>query len=133
DGLVFEPSTRSLLWRESALGRRWAVLAAAWLGSRRTAWLVGTRNDHGALRAALAPGLERGWPARLRRRALQSLTDLPDGAAPTPHEPHALLTWHAPRATPPEASVAAVLDEAELLGLTGAGALTPAGRALLAA
>ncbi|MEE6274214.1 helicase-associated domain-containing protein [Georgenia wangjunii] len=131
DGLLFEPTAQSLQWRESTLGRRWAHLAAAWLASRRTAWLVGTRNDHGALRAALEPGLERGWAARLRRRALEALADLPEGAAPTAAELHAILTWHAPRATPPETSVAAVLGEAELLGLTGAGALTAAGRALL--
>lgn len=44
---------------------------------------------------------------------------------------HAVLSWHRPRATPPESSVAAVLAEAAFLGLTGAGAITPAGADLL--
>ncbi|MFC4553848.1 helicase-associated domain-containing protein [Georgenia faecalis] len=131
DGAVFAPTPAATDWRELPLGERWAQLALGWLRSRRTAWLVGTRNDRGALRAALEPGLERGWAATLRQRVVATLADLPEGSAPTPAQLHALLTWHAPRATPPLASVAAVLAEAELIGVIGAGALTAAGRAAL--
>ncbi|TNC16872.1 hypothetical protein FHE66_13215 [Georgenia sp. 311] len=129
---VFVPAAAAADWSEDELADRWAVLATAWTGSTRMPWLVGTRDDRGTLRAALGPGLERGWVARLRRRVLAALAELPAGTAPGAADVHALLRWRAPRATPPEASVAAVLAEAELLGLTGAGALSTAGRAVAA-
>ncbi len=130
---VFAPTTAAAEWVEDELADRWAVLAAGWTSSTRMPWLVGTRDDRGTLRAPLGPGLERGWVARLRRRVLTALAGLPAGVAPSAADVHAVLRWQAPRATPPEASVAAVLAEAELLGLTGAGALSSAGRALAAA
>ncbi|WP_454083808.1 helicase-associated domain-containing protein [Georgenia sp. Marseille-Q6866] len=124
---VLGPAAPAADWAEDELADRWVALAEGWLDSPRMPWLVGTRDDRGTLRAALGPGLERGWAARLRRRVLASL---PTGTAPAATDVHAVLRWQAPRATPPEASVAAVLAEAELLGLTGAGALGSAGRAL---
>ena len=119
-------------WGEDELPLRWAMLATAWAGSPRMPWLVGTRDERGTLRAALGPGLELGWVARLRRRVLATLAELPAGTAPEPSAVHAALHWHAPRTTPPEASVAAILAEADVLGVTGAGALSGAGRTLSA-
>ncbi|UNX55339.1 helicase-associated domain-containing protein [Georgenia sp. TF02-10] len=119
-------------FRADPLPERWAQVAEAWLGSVRTPWLIGSRSDQGTLRAALEPTLERGWAGELRRRVLAALADLPAGTAPDPAAVHALLAWQRPRATAPEATVAAVLAEAEVLGVTGAGALTAAGRALVA-
>ncbi|WP_226924856.1 helicase-associated domain-containing protein [Georgenia satyanarayanai] len=127
---VLGPAAPAADWAEDELADRWVALAEGWLASTRMPWLVGTRDDRGTLRAALGPGLERGWAARLRRRVLAVLASLPAGTAPAATAVHAVLRWQAPRATPPEASVAAVLAEAELLGLTGAGALGSAGRAL---
>ncbi|MBD8063810.1 helicase-associated domain-containing protein [Actinomycetaceae bacterium Sa1BUA1] len=127
---VLGPAAPAADWAEDELADRWVALAESWLASPRMPWLVGTRDDRGTLRAALGPGLERGWAARLRRRVLAVLASLPAGTAPAAADVHAALRWQAPRATPPEASVAAVLAEAELLGLTGAGALGSAGRAL---
>ncbi|HLV04656.1 MAG TPA: helicase-associated domain-containing protein [Actinomycetaceae bacterium] len=132
DRSVFVPTAAAADWSEDELADRWTVLVEGWVASPRMPWLVGTRDERGTLRAALGPGLERGWAARLRRRTLAALADLPAGTAPTAADLHAVLHWHAPRATPPETSVAAVLAEAELLGLTGAGALAAAGRALAA-
>ncbi|KAE8762845.1 helicase-associated domain-containing protein [Georgenia thermotolerans] len=132
EGVAWAPSREALDWREDPVPVRWARLARAWLRSARTPWLVGTRSDPGTLRAALEPTLERGWAVELRTRALGVLAELPAGAAPDAAQVHARLTWHRPRATAPERTVAAVLAEAELLGLTGAGALSPAGRAVLA-
>src|SRR5690606_39621448 len=94
---------------------RWTVRVEGWVPPPRMPWLVGARDERGPLRAALGPGLERAWAARLRRRPLAALADLPAGTAPTAADLHAVLHWHAPRATPPETSVAAVLAEAELL------------------
>lgn len=129
---LWSPSQDAADWLDLPLEEQWVELAERWLRSARTPWLVGTRNDHGALRSALEPGLERAWAGRLRRQVLDTLATLDDGAAPSADTVHELLTWHAPRATPPAAAVGAVLAEAALLGVTGAGALTAAGRALLA-
>ena len=127
---VFVPTAAAADWSEDELADRWTVLVEGWARSPRMPWLVGTRDERGTLRAALGPGLERGWAARLRRRCLAVLADLAPGTAPAAADVHAALHWQAPRATPPESSVAAVLAEAELLGITGAGALGSAGRAL---
>ncbi|MEE6288660.1 helicase-associated domain-containing protein [Georgenia sp. MJ173] len=118
-------------WLAADLPHRWAALAAAWLGSGRTPWLVGERDDRGTRLAALGPGLDRSWAARLRRRVVAALAGLPAGLAPDPADLHALLAWSRPRATPDVASTAAVLGEAELLGVLGAGALSSGGRALV--
>ncbi|MCP5916487.1 hypothetical protein NL317_31165, partial [Klebsiella pneumoniae] len=67
----------------------------------------------------------------LRGRALQALAELPEGTGAGAQQVHATLAWRRPRATVPARTVGAVLAEAERLGLTGAGALTPAGRAVL--
>ncbi|WP_324650541.1 helicase-associated domain-containing protein [Georgenia sp. H159] len=130
---VLAPTSLAADWTEDELADRWALLVEGWVTSARMPWLVGTRDERGGLRAALGPGLERGWAARLRRRVLSILASLPAGAAPGAEHVHAVLRWQAPRVTPPAASVAAVLAEAELLGLTGAGALSSAGRAVASA
>ena len=132
EGTVFLTTTPEAAgWLEAELAPRWAELATAWLESRRAAWLVGERDDRGTRLAALGPGLDRGWTARLRRRVLDALAQQPAGLATPADELHALLTWSRPRATPDSAATAAVLDEAALLGVTGAGALSSAGRALV--
>ncbi|MDD9207332.1 helicase-associated domain-containing protein [Georgenia sp. 10Sc9-8] len=127
---LWAPTLGAETWADEALGVQWARLAGAWLSSARTPWLVGTRNDQGTLRAALDPSLERGWARRLRHRLLTTLAALPARSAPGAAELAEVLRWHAPRATPPQPAVAAVLAEATILGVVGAGALTDAGRAL---
>ncbi|MBO0610937.1 helicase-associated domain-containing protein [Myceligenerans salitolerans] len=115
-------------WSERDDAGRWAVLARAWAASHRTPWRVGTRDESGALWSALAPGLERGWVPRLRAAVLRVL-DSADGAL-SPDDVQAVLTWEAPRNAPPSDAVRGLLLEASWLGLTGAGALAPPGRAL---
>lgn len=129
--VAWAPARTAADFLEDTVTERWAALAAAWLDSARTPWLVGTRSEQGTLRAVLEPTLERGWAAGLRTRVLAALASLPAGTAPTAAQVRALLAWERPRATAPEPTVAAVLAEAERIGLTGAGALTAAGRALL--
>src|SRR5699024_6940959 len=113
------------------LAQRWAGLVHAWLASARTPWLVGTRSDKGELRSALSPDLQRCWALHLRRRVPHALARWPSGAAPDPESVHEHLAWHTPRSAPPLETVEAVLAEAAALGLTGAGALSTAARALL--
>jgi len=128
--VIWVPSRAADDWFADPLPLRWAHLARAWVGTARTPWLVGTR-DNGTLRAALEPTLERGWAADLRRRTLATLASLPPGSAPDPEQVRAALSWERPRATAPAPTVAAVLAEAEALGITGAGALTDVGRELV--
>jgi len=130
DGATWVPSILAAGWLADSLPQRWAPLALAWATSARTPWLTGTRDDDGALRAVLGPDLEAGWAARLRTRVLALLGDLPQGASATPAFVRAALTWQSPRRTIPGGAISAVLAEADALGLTGAGALTEAGRIL---
>ena len=130
DGATWVPSILAAGWLADSLPQRWAPLALAWATSARTPWLTGTRDDDGALRAVLGPDLEAGWAARLRTRVLALLGDLPQGVSATPAFVRAALTWENPRRTIPGGAISAVLAEADALGLTGAGALTEAGRIL---
>ena len=130
DGATWVPSILAAGWLADSLPQRWAPLALAWATSARTPWLTGTRDDDGALRTVLGPDLEAGWAARLRTRVLALLGDLPQGASATPAFVRAALTWESPRRTIPGGAISAVLSEADALGLTGAGALTEAGRIL---
>jgi hypothetical protein len=95
---------------------------------------VGSRDDKGALRAPLSPDLQRPWVPRLRNGVLGVLAagSAEDTVlAPTPGAVVEVLTWHTPRSVPPASAIEGLLAEAEWLGVTGAGALSTPGRALL--
>ncbi|MCF4122220.1 helicase-associated domain-containing protein [Antribacter sp. KLBMP9083] len=136
----YVPTVSGVEWLDGALpgpddAERWAVLVRAWAASRRTPWQIGTRDERGALRATLAPDLNRPWVPRLRAQVLEVLATAPDadGAAIslTTSAVSDVLAWSTPRAVPPERAVDGLLMEAAWLGVTGAGALSTAGRALL--
>lgn len=121
-------------WDDLDDAARWARLAEAWLASRRAPWLVGSRDDKGALRAPLSPDLQRPWVPRLRNGVLGVLAAEPAGGtvlAPAPEDVVEVLTWHTPRSVPPATAVEGLLVEADWLGVTGAGALSTPGRALI--
>jgi hypothetical protein len=125
------PTTAADEWLSLDLATRWARLASWWWTTTRTPSLVGTRDDRGAVRAALGPELGRPWAPRLRHAVLGLLADAPPGTAFDAVQVRAALSWRTPRAVPPLDAVEAVLREAGWLGVLGAGALAPAGRALL--
>jgi len=127
----FAPTLAVDDWLPAELSDRWALLARTWLTTTRTAWMVGTRDDRGTVRAALDPELTRPWAPRLRASVLGVLADAEPGAALTVAQVTEQLAWRTPRALPPAAAVAATLREAGFLGVVAAGALSPAGRALL--
>ncbi|MEU4362807.1 helicase-associated domain-containing protein [Promicromonospora sp. NPDC023987] len=121
-------------WDDLDDAARWARLVEAWLVSRRAPWLVGSRDDKGALRAPLSPDLQRPWVPRLRAGVLGVLAGEPAGdtvVAPASEAVVEVLTWHTPRSIPPASAVEGLLAEAEWLGVTGAGALSTPGRALV--
>jgi len=126
---AFVPTTDADPWWALDLPERWTLLASAWFATTRTPWLVGTRDDRGSLIAALDPELARPWAPRLRRSVLDVLAPSP-GAAPDADRVVEVLGWATPRSVPPRTAVEAVLREAALLGVTGAGALGEPARAL---
>ncbi|GAB2812414.1 helicase-associated domain-containing protein [Streptomyces chlorus] len=141
-------------WRERPAAERWTTLAAAWLTATRTPGLVGGRDAKDHTLSALGPGLDRSAAPEVRRRVLALLAGLPEGAAPDAGSVTERLRWERP---PRSAGGAAgsgstgpggvgggvegddlrsrlarwTLTEAEMLGVTGRGALSAHGRALL--
>lgn len=122
-------------WCAEPLAVRWGRLARAWLAMTRLAGLVGARDERGRPINALSGEVERIGAPGLRRTTLQVLRELPVGAAPPATDVIALLAWEAPRrgGSHRDEAVRATLAEAAVLGVTGLGALTGYGRALVAA
>ncbi|MEV5985935.1 helicase-associated domain-containing protein [Streptomyces sp. NPDC052051] len=125
-------------WRELPPAERWTRLATAWLTATRTPGLVGGRDAKDRTLSALGPGLDRSAAPEVRHRVLELLAALPEGASPTPESILARLSWE----RPPRGDRTAgddlrsrlarwTLSEAETLGVTGRGALSAHGRALL--
>lgn len=135
DGLdpVWAPTLAAGSHADLGLHVRWARLARAWSRTPRAPWLVGARGANGQLISALGPGLERPWTASARRRLLAALNSWPRGGAPSPEEVRRWWAWHTPRSTPPVETIRAIAREASWIGVTGAGALADAGRALVEA
>ncbi|GGU67611.1 hypothetical protein GCM10010211_36260 [Streptomyces albospinus] len=143
-------------WLQLPDHERWAVLVTAWLPATRTPGVVGTADAKGRALAALGPHLDRSPAPEVRRRALTLLAALPPGASVPSAAILSRLRWERPLrgaaaapgagapAAAPEAATAPApvedlrsrlaqwtLTEAELLGVTGRGALSAHGRALL--
>ncbi|KOV72187.1 MULTISPECIES: helicase-associated domain-containing protein [unclassified Streptomyces] len=130
-------------WLELPPAERWARLAQAWLTATRTPGLVGGRDAKDRTLSALGPGLDRSAAPEVRHRVLSLLAALPQGAAPDAESVLARLRWERPlRAAQRNGArdddlrsrlARWTLSEAELLGVTGRGALSSHGRALLGA
>ncbi|MFC9288580.1 helicase-associated domain-containing protein [Streptomyces sp. NPDC057052] len=124
-------------WLERPAAERWVRLAQAWLAGTRTPGLVGGRDTKERTLSALGPGLDRSAAPEVRRRVLALLAGLAEGTAPTAESVLARLSWERPLRGPQReddlrARLAGwTLSEAELLGVTGRGALSSQGRALL--
>ncbi|MER8057037.1 MULTISPECIES: helicase C-terminal domain-containing protein [unclassified Streptomyces] len=133
-------------WLERPPAERWALLAGAWLTATRAPGLVGGRDAKDRTLSTLGPGLDRSAAPEVRHRVLTLLSGLPAGAAPAPESVLTRLYWERPlrgtagtprpgKDTPAEDLRTRLarwtLMEAELLGVTGRGALSTHGRALL--
>lgn len=124
-------------WLEQPAAERWARLAEAWLAATRTAGVVGGRDAKDRTLSALGPGLDRSAAPEVRHRVLTLLAGLPQGASPSPESVLARLRWERPLRGPQRDDdlrgrlARWTLNEAELLGVTGRGALSAHGRALL--
>ncbi|MGW0829798.1 helicase-associated domain-containing protein [Streptomyces prunicolor] len=131
-------------WLEQPAAQRWARLAEAWLTATRTSGLVGGRDGKDRTLSALGPGLDRSAAPEVRHRVLGLLAGLPEGASPSAESVLARLRWERPvrgaggaQTGPQEGDdlrsrlARWTLSEAEMLGVTGRGALSAQGRALL--
>ncbi|MET7617050.1 helicase C-terminal domain-containing protein [Streptomyces sp. NPDC005408] len=139
-------------WLTLPAAERWARLATAWLTATRTAGLIGGQDAKGRTLSALGPDLDRSSAIEVRRRVLDLPAALPAGTAPDPESVLARLRWERPLrgsgAADPDANAARnaarvgptdlrsriaawTLTEAEVMGITGRGALSAHGRALL--
>ncbi|MFC5722523.1 helicase-associated domain-containing protein [Streptomyces gamaensis] len=144
DGEVDEryaPTPAADDWLRLPAERRWTRLATAWLAATRAPGLVGGRDARGRTLSALGPDLDRGPAPEVRRRVLELLAALPPGGSVAADVLLARLRWERPpRTEGPDAPedlrsrlARWTLAEAERLGVTGRGALSAHGRALLAA
>ncbi|MFF0964414.1 helicase-associated domain-containing protein [Streptomyces sp. NPDC003703] len=128
-------------WRERPAAERWALLAQAWLAATRTPGVAGGRDAKDRVLSALGPGLDRSAAPEVRHRVLALLAGLPQGTAPVAESVLARLRWERPLRGAQrdhehdlrERLARWTLSEAELLGVTGRGALSAHGRALLGA
>ncbi|MET8813957.1 helicase C-terminal domain-containing protein [Streptomyces sp. NPDC004549] len=126
-------------WLERPPAERWAHLAGTWLTATRTAGLIGGRDAKDRTLSALGPGLDRSAAPEVRHRVLTLLAGLPEGGAPSAEAVLARLSWERPLRGPQRDSTEDLrtrlarwtLTECESLGVTGRGALSAQGRALL--
>lgn len=137
---VFAPTPAYDVWLQQPVAERWTLLARAWLAATRVAGLVGGRDAKGRTLAALGPDLDRTLAPGTRRAVLRQLADLPPGSAAPAAALLPAMRWHRPLRGGPATGEGRdlrddltdwTLTEAELLGVTGRGALSAPGRALL--
>ncbi|MFJ1794629.1 helicase-associated domain-containing protein [Kitasatospora griseola] len=137
---VWAPTPAYDQWRQQDTADRWTLLARAWLAATRVGRLTGTPDGKGRPRAALGPELDRTLAPSVRRAALTRLAELPPGAAAGADALLPALRWHRPLRGGPvgpdghdlrDTLTGWTLHEAELLGVTGRGALAVHARALL--
>lgn len=125
-GPVWLPTPTYDSWLQDEPAGRWTALAAAWLTSSRVAGLVGSRDDRNRLVPPLSRDVDRPLAAEFRRLALGVLAALPAGSAPEPTDVLDAIRWQRPRrgGRLRDDVVRWTLREAEVLGITGHGALT---------
>ncbi|MFJ9519206.1 helicase C-terminal domain-containing protein [Kitasatospora sp. NPDC101801] len=128
------------LWLQQPTADRWSLLARSWLTATRVSGLTGTPDGKGKTRAPLGPELDRTLAPSVRRATLEALAGLPAGGVADAAGLLPLLRWQRPLRGGPvgpdgrdfrDHLVDWTLHEAELLGITGRGALGAPARALL--
>jgi hypothetical protein len=144
----YAPTPASDEWLDRPPAERWARLAEAWLTATRTPGVVGGRDAKDRALSALGPGLDRSAAPEVRHRVLTLAASLPSGGAPDERSLLERLRWERPlrRADGSAGSSGGptggeddlrtriarwTLEEAERLGVTGRGALSSHGRALV--
>jgi hypothetical protein len=121
-------------WRDRSAAERWVDLAHAWLRTTRVPALAGERDDRDRRLAILGPDLDRGAAPALRQLVLDILAAVGPSQAASAESVVALANWRSPRRGGAwhELIVRSALRESARLGITGLGALSTFGRALIA-
>ncbi len=129
---VMVPTERYDRWRDAPMAERWALLATAWCGMDALPGLA-VHADGTKAAALLTYDMVRPGAGELRRDVLGALAAAGKGHAPDLERLPAWLRWRVPTRNGRyiEQVCAWTLAEAQLLGVTGRGALTSAGRRLL--
>jgi Helicase conserved C-terminal domain len=119
------PTPMSDAWRRLEPADRWAMVARTWLTTNRAAGLVGSRDERDRPVTALGRDLNRPLAPEIRKLVLDVLAQLPPGTAPESDGVRAAVRWARPRRGGRfrDDLVGWTLREAEVLGLTGHGAL----------
>lgn len=131
----------ALDWVALPRAEQWAQVVGGWLASGRAPSLVGGQLSSGSLVNPLSADAARPEAPTIRHRTLEVLSGLTsgyveqhdDGKLPVLAEDAVLtrLMWQQPRLWRRfQRLVPGILSEAELLGLTGSGALTDVGQAV---
>lgn len=121
----WRPTTAYDEWHDAPLEDQWLRLARAWWTSPRAPALAGSEAN------ALSDEVERRGQPLLREQVVAALESLPSGCAPADAEEAVrAIDARAPRQASPQRSeqIRAILDELEILGFTGGGALADMGR-----
>ena len=125
------PTNQFDIWLSQPASERWESLASQWLITSRVSGLVG--KDENKNVAPLGPELDRVSAAPLRKLILQLLQEN-DGVTPEFSSLIELARWNSPSKRSGGIKsdyVEWVLREAEWLGITGQGAISKYGSALL--
>ena len=122
-------------WLAKPSHQRWEQLVEAWWDATRLPGLVGERDSKGRGYTALGPGLDRGFAPEIRHRTLALLAEPEAGTALEPESVQARVDWEKPlrggaSGELRQSIVDWTLREAELLGVTGRGALASFARPL---
>ena len=135
DGDVDEmwlPTSASDIWLSKPEADKWQVLAQSWLSMLRSPHVVG--SEHNGKRVnVLSADMERAQAPDVRHAVLEVLSTGPDGMSLNSESVIDVLNWRRPRrrSIARDDMARATLREAELIGFTGLGSLSSAGRALI--
>jgi hypothetical protein len=122
------------LWRTRDVAERWVDLAKAWLESSHVASLVGTASSGDGKVNALTPEVERIAATDIRRWVLEDLASFDQGTAASVESLVERHEWRRPRrgGRLRDDLVRWGLFEASAIGICARGAVSGAGRDLLA-
>lgn len=125
------PTTGYDIWRIKDVATKWESLVLAWWNSARAIFLIGEKDEKGDRINALQGGLDRIGIPLIDLRTL-SLEAMQFGST-NAEQMVAWVSWHRPRRDKKMVHrvVIATLAQAELLGVSGMGRLTTAGKELL--
>ena len=121
------PTSAFDIWLTKSIAEQWLALTSLWLETSRMSGLIGKGDSKNI--AALGPELDRGGVAALKRVILKVLQDHPE-VDPTLDSIVATIAWLLPTRANRDYTEW-ILREAEWLGLTGQGALSSFGSALI--